>query len=922
MLKKRAVKLSLILIIILFLFLITPGFAVNAEELQQQGFSVVAENQYLSLYLNEENAEIAVKNKIASTVWYSNPPDRARDRLARGATRNLLNSQLSFNFFRADDSSTSMNSYADSVQQEQFEIEKLENGIRVNYIFGERWRDSQYLPGMILEKNFEEIVAELSSSDQNFMYDNFDLVKLEKLGDRERINISGVDKEQLFGEYTLVKIEDGESIKDRDIIYRVLSRYRSYRGDISSNADIRFSDIAPLIEHAAYIPQQMPGFIEGDIRDIFKEAGFDPDESNQDHILFNLGPQSPNPFTFGFVLDYHLEGEDLLVTLPLAKIDYPFLPGVHTIQRRGGGRDAFIVRNFQTLPNQLNFLPYFGAAGLDDEGYIFVPDGSGALINLNNQKLDESPYSGQLYGRDIAVEPVEQIRAVQQDVKLPVYGIKKNASAFLAIIEEGSALATIRADIAERNSSYNYVYPQFMISNFSNKSFRFGEVEDLAVNVYQPRLPEGNLKVRYRFLEGESADYVGMAKSYRQFLENRYDLKLLQKEQSNTILNLDIIGAIPIKRPILGLSREVQESVTTFKQAQKMLTELKESGIDSINVKYSGILEGGLNHYIPEKVKLNKVVGSEDEFRDFLEYSLANNINIFLETDLLNIHNYRWRNDFSSVKHASRYLSNQIAHHFEYNPASYQLQADKYSYLISPEYLKTLMEQFVGEIAQYELSCVAFRSLGTQLHSNMYRDAERMVDRQQALNIIQQNLAEYNSLNLQFIIEGGNDYLLPFVNHVNAIPLESSQRFLTDESIPFMQIVYSGFISYSTTALNQTDDVNKAILKMMETGAQPYFVLGYIEQSLLKDSREHKYYSVGYDNWKNQLIEMYQQIEPVLVKITGEQIIAHQTLKENVKETTFASGKKVIVNYNHRAVEVDNMQIEAQSYLLIEGENR
>ena len=35
----------------------------------------------------------------------------------------------------------------------------------------------------------------------------------------------------------------------------------------------------------------------------------------------------------------------------------------------------------------IEFLPYFGAGGMNEDGYLFVPDGSGALIYFNNERL-------------------------------------------------------------------------------------------------------------------------------------------------------------------------------------------------------------------------------------------------------------------------------------------------------------------------------------------------------------------------------------------------------------------------------------------------------------------------------------------------------------------------------------------------------
>ena len=47
----------------------------------------------------------------------------------------------------------------------------------------------------------------------------------------------------------------------------------------------------------------------------------------------------------------------------------------------------------------ISILPYFGAAGPEDEGYMLIPDGSGALIEFNYQKSSYGAYSHDVYGR-------------------------------------------------------------------------------------------------------------------------------------------------------------------------------------------------------------------------------------------------------------------------------------------------------------------------------------------------------------------------------------------------------------------------------------------------------------------------------------------------------------------------------------------
>ena len=48
---------------------------------------------------------------------------------------------------------------------------------------------------------------------------------------------------------------------------------------------------------------------------------------------------------------------------------------------------------------ELSLLPYFAAQGSQDDGYLLLPDGSGALIYFSSEKQNYASYSGKLFGK-------------------------------------------------------------------------------------------------------------------------------------------------------------------------------------------------------------------------------------------------------------------------------------------------------------------------------------------------------------------------------------------------------------------------------------------------------------------------------------------------------------------------------------------
>ena len=156
-----------------------------------------------------------------------------------------------------------------------------------------------------------------------------------------------------------------------------------------------------------------------------------------------------------------------------------------------------------------------------------------------------------IYGRDLTGDNSPQLLINPQQTYMPVYGMKVEDTAFLAIIEQGEALARINANKAGFANSFHSVFPRFNVMPMTNLSL--GPIGD--VNVYQKRIYQGDIQVRYYFLTGADADYVGMAKAYQEYLVEKYELKPIDGEEPLPFY-LSIVGNIVRNEPVVGIPRE------------------------------------------------------------------------------------------------------------------------------------------------------------------------------------------------------------------------------------------------------------------------------------------------------------------------------------------------------------------------------
>ncbi len=214
-----------------------------------------------------------------------------------------------------------------------------------------------------------------------------------------------------------------------------------------------------------------------------------------------------------------------------------------------------------------------------------VPDGSGALIHFNNGKTEYPSYQQPVYGEDLALN-VRENQSMEQEVRLPVFGILYDTDAVLGIIEKGAPVANIHADISGRLNSYNYIYPSFSVINKDEVTLQANE-QERTLPKFQEKPMKTDYTVRYIFLNGDKATYSGMAKSYQEYLARRDGLPQFKSKNNKKDVPffLDLVGAINKQKHFVGIPYHALESLTSFEEAKVILAKLKSKKYQSYSIK-------------------------------------------------------------------------------------------------------------------------------------------------------------------------------------------------------------------------------------------------------------------------------------------------------------------------------------------------
>ncbi len=157
------------------------AFEQEPEDLGMEKMKEVASLGDLKLYFNELTGEIAVKQ--GASVWRSNPENRL-DMSSESIDK--LSSVLLVNTIDASETPKQMTSFGDSAKYGQFESEKIENGIRVEYRFGRITRIPLY-PQVFTAERFEELILDLEPAEQKNMRRYYLEVNYETVTDKQAL---------------------------------------------------------------------------------------------------------------------------------------------------------------------------------------------------------------------------------------------------------------------------------------------------------------------------------------------------------------------------------------------------------------------------------------------------------------------------------------------------------------------------------------------------------------------------------------------------------------------------------------------------------------------------------------------------------------------------------------------------------------
>lgn len=592
-----------------------------------------------------------------------------------------------------------------------------------------------------------------------------------------------------------------------------------------------------------------------------------------------------NTYQLGFTLEVSLTEEGLTARIPDASI------------REDG--DKYQI-------GTIAMYPYMGSSYLDEkEGYLFIPDGNGALIYLDDKEgRFNSGYSSMIYGGDVGFDELivesllwdryNMITDAEQ-VIAPVYGIAHtdDGIAYLAIVEDGAMRASIEAAPNGVSVDYNRAYAKFVERKLYTQPTSNNSTSG-SLHLAEEDRSHSDLQVRFLFLSGDQANYAGMANAYREYLLDNGTLEL---QNCGYHTRIDFLGT-ERESWVLGTSAVV---MTTVEDIREIYSDLSAAGATELFTVYKGWQKGGLYNIPISKYAADSKIGGTGELTKLIQDAEAEGIRFYLYNDALRINPDEKNASFNVIKKINKR---------RYEEETYQDVYETMMYL-TPARSKYMTDKLIKSYTAKGVDNLCIAGISSNLFSYNYSGTNyTRYDTAASYAEMVAGIAEKTEL----VLEQPFAYLWSDTEAFLDMPLYTSSYIFEDESVPFLSIVLKGVMPVYSEYVNFEANKQEFFLKIVETGSYPSFYITKESSSELLYTNSSDIYSSEYDVYRDTILEYARSLKALDEKVAGAFIVGHEITGNGVTVVTYDNGVKIYVNYSLADQTVDGITIGAMSY--------
>lgn len=212
----------------------------------QETYEIVSENEYLELSYCESNGHFMVTNKADGSEFRSVTSEPAVD-----------SEESLFEIYYIDerDNFLRMYSHADSVKKGQYQMEKLDNGMKLTFTLGEMPKDL-FCPPAIKKERFEEMLEKVEGRFAKTRFQqSYYLPNFEKIPEKTKAELlekyPNIESDPLYV-LTRNELTNKQQQEINDILVAIGYTQEDYEYDLQNSGELKLRDV-PLFHINMYV---------------------------------------------------------------------------------------------------------------------------------------------------------------------------------------------------------------------------------------------------------------------------------------------------------------------------------------------------------------------------------------------------------------------------------------------------------------------------------------------------------------------------------------------------------------------------------------------------------------------------------------------------------------------------------------------
>lgn len=607
----------------------------------------------------------------------------------------------------------------------------------------------------------------------------------------------------------------------------------------------------------------------------------------------------------GVTIEYYFDGQQFMIP-----VDYVLKDDYLSISI-----DSTKIQENELRVTYVSLAPFLNSVENDSENsYLFIPSGSGALMDVDSYNAQGLKYSAYVYGDDYTMED-KYVPSDEKSLRMPVYGYKSGDKGGFAIIDNGAETVLLNSVVGSTSYQFSAIYPSFQLRGYTNHQARTFRQTYFA-NIYPENMIEGTFSIRFYPLSGENANYDTMADIYRDYLVSE---KGLVKTGEEKAMSISLIGGTQIIKSFLGVPYDTVYATTTVDQAGSIISELSES-IDSLSIKLKGFGSTGVDvGKIGGNFTVSKNIGSVAKLKNLASLCDESGVDLYFDYDLVRFN--------SSGSGFSRYSDSVMnsgiikAEQYVTDKAIRSNLTDKAYRMLRPIKFADAVSKALEQNSKWNISGVSLETLTSWAYSD-YTEPKTSVDynaRNGYSAAVTKALSQVKESGQMLMATDANDYAAVMSNLVTDAPVTSDSGYAFYEDVPFYSMVFKGYVPMTSESVNLAIDQQRIILGAVEGGiGLNYTVINQWDNSLI-DADYPYFFGTVYSGIKEDILATYGDLADYYDSINGAKIVSNTIISSGVHCTEFDNGVTVYVNYNDSAVSTPAGECGAESYIITGG---